>query len=112
MVNDLGEILTKTILIVTEFHSVCKLACWSTYRYVLLYHAIITHECQQYIYIVNVYLMKVFYFLAIISFSHASRLSLGIRVYTHPVTVLGSTLVKMSLKGMLRMSGMWISERL
>ena len=50
--------------------------------------------------------MKVFYFLAILSFSDASRLSLGVRVYTRPVTVLGSTLLKMSLKGMLRMSGL------
>ena len=39
-------------------------------------------------------------------FKLASRLSLGVRVYTRPVTVLGSTLVKMSLKGMLRMSGL------
>ena len=42
--------------------------------------------------------MKVFYFLAILSFSDVSRLSLGVRVYTCPVTVLGSTLLKMSLK--------------
>ena len=36
----------------------------------------------------------------------ASRLSLGVRVCTRPITVLGSTLLKMSLKGMLRMSGL------
>ena len=41
----------------------------------------ITHECQQCIYIVNAHLMKVFYFLDILSFSAASQLSLGVRVY-------------------------------
>ena len=30
--NDLGEkMLANTILIVTEFDSLCKLVCWSTY---------------------------------------------------------------------------------
>ena len=56
--------------------------------------------------IVNAHLMKVFYFIAVLSFSDASRRSFGVRVYTRPVTVLGSTLVIMSLKEMLRMSGL------